>query len=77
MISLKNTTETCKECAVIVDEDTGRWLILDQSKEEGFEWMFLCIECVRDWRKRGLEREGLTDQEVLLQLDKEYPVGKV
>ena len=39
--------------------------------------MFLCIECVRDWRKRGLEREGLTDQEVLLQLDKEYPVGKV
>ena len=69
------TTETCRECAAIVDETTGRWLILDQSKE-GFEWMFLCIECVRDWRKRGLEREGLTDQEVLLQLDKEYPVGK-
>ena len=70
------TTETCRECAAIVKEDTGRWLILDQSKKEGFEWMFLCIQCVRDWRKRGLEREGLTDQEVLLQLDKEYPVGK-
>ncbi len=69
-------SETCRECTAIVEEDTGRWLILDQSKKEGFEWMFLCIECVRDWRKRGLEREGLADQEVLLQVDKEYPAGK-
>ncbi len=67
------TTETCRECATTVEEDSGRWLLLDQSKEEGFEWMFLCIQCVRDWRLRGLEREGLTQEEVLLQLNKEYP----
>ena len=67
--------KVCQECGAIVEEDTGRWLILDQSKKEGFEWMFLCIGCVRDWRKRGLEREGLTDQEVLLQVDKEYPIS--
>ena len=36
----------------------------------------LCIQCVRDWRKKGMEREGLTDREVLLQLDKENPIGK-
>ena len=67
-------TETCRECAAIVDETIGRWLILDQSKE-GFEWMFLCIECLRDWRRRGLEREGLSEQEVLQQLDEEYPIS--
>ena len=69
------TTEQCRECAAIVDEDTGRWLILDRLKEKGFEWMFLCIECVRDWRRRGLEREGLSEQEVLQQLDEEYPIS--
>jgi len=69
------TTEQCRECAAIVDEDTGRWLILDQLKEKGFEWMFLCIECLRHWRRRGLEREGLSEQEVLQQLDEEYPIS--
>ena len=66
----------CKECAAIMEKDTGRWLVLDQSREEGFEWMFLCIECVRGWRKIGLERERLSDQETLLQVHKEYPVGE-
>ena len=69
-------TETCKECANAVEEDNGRWLILDQSKKDGFDWIFLCIQCVRDWRKRGLEREGLARKEVDLQLDREYPLGK-
>ena len=69
-------TETCKECANAVEEDSGRWLILDQSKKDGFDWIFVCIQCVRDWRKRGLEREGLARKEVDLQLNKEYPPGK-
>lgn len=66
-------TEKCQECEATVEEDSGRWLILNENKKEGFEWMFLCIRCVRDWRKRGLEREGLSYEEVVLQLDKEYP----
>ena len=68
------TTETCKECAATVEEDSGRWLILDQSKDDGFDWMFLCIQCVRDWRQRGLEREELSSKEVVVQLDREYPI---
>jgi len=29
---------------------------------------------VRDWRERGLKREGLSAKDVLLRLDKEYPI---
>jgi len=35
----------------------------------------MCILCVRAWRKRGLEREGVSDEAVMLQLDKEYPLN--
>ena len=63
----------CRECEAAVEEENGRWTILGE-KEDGFDWMFLCIQCVRDWRQRGLEREALSDQEVLLQLDKEDPL---
>ena len=69
------TTETCKECDATLEEDSGRWLILDQSKDDGFDWMFLCIQCVRDWRQRGLEREGLSDYEIEVQLGEEYPIS--
>ena len=68
------STETCRECAARVAEDNGKWLILHQLEGEGFEWMFLCIQCVRDWRERGLKREGLSAKDVLLRLDKEYPI---
>ena len=68
------TTETCKECDATVEEDSGRWLILDQSKDDGFDWMFLCIQCVRDWRQRGLERVRRSDNEIAVQLDGEYPI---
>ena len=70
------TAETCKECDATVEENSGRWLILDQSKDDGFGWMFLCIQCVRDWRQRGLERERLSDNEIAVQLDGEYPRTK-
>ena len=44
-------------------------------ESEGFDWKFMCILCVRAWRKRGLEREGVSDEAVMLQLDKEYPLN--
>ena len=67
--------ETCFECQDAVEEDQGRWLILDETKSEGFDWKFMCIRCVRAWRKRGLEREGVSDEAVMVQLDKEYPLS--
>jgi hypothetical protein len=70
----------CQECSALVNETKGRMVILDQEKpsaqEEGigFHWSFLCIQCVRDWRERGLKREGLSTEQVLERLDWEYPV---
>ena len=67
-------TETiCKECEAAVEENNGRWTIVGE-KDDGFDWMFLCIQCVRDWRQRGLEREGHSSKEIAVQLDKEYPI---
>ena len=68
-------SETCFECQTTVEEDQGRWLILDGAENEGFDWKFMCVQCVRAWRKRGLEREGVSDEAVMLQLDKEYPLN--
>ena len=42
-------------------------------KKDGFEWIFLCLQCVRDWRQRGLEREGTPAEDIEAILDKEYP----
>ena len=66
--------ETCFECQGSVEENEGRWLILDEAESEDFDWKFMCVQCVRAWRKRGLEREGVSDEAVLVQLDKEYPL---
>ena len=68
-------SETCFECQGAVEEDQGRWLILNEADGEGFDWKFMCIQCVRAWRKRGLEREGLSVEAVTVQLDKEYPLN--
>ena len=67
--------ETCFECQDAVKEDQGRWLILNEAKSEGFDWKFMCLGCVRAWRKRGLERAGVSDEAVMVQLDKEYPLS--
>ena len=67
--------ETCFECQNAVEEAQGRWLILDETKSEGFDWKFMCVQCVRAWRKRGLEQEGISDEAVMVQLDKEYPLN--
>ena len=77
----KQQQKQCDECSALVDETKGRMVILDQESPkatgegdgEGFHWSFLCIQCVRDWRERGLRREGLSHAEVLRRLDTEYP----
>ena len=66
--------ETCFECQDAVEEDQGRWLILDEAEDDGFDWKFMCLGCVRAWRKRGLEGEGLSDEAVAVRLNKEYPL---
>ena len=71
----------CDECSALVDETKGRMVILDQESPKaagegdggGFHWSFLCIQCVRDWRERGLKREGLSTEQVLETLAEEYP----
>ena len=68
---MKNrTVEVSFECQDAVEEDQGRWLILDEAKSEGFDWKFMCMRCLRAWRKRGLERQGVSDEAVMMQLDK-------
>ena len=42
--------------------------------DEGFEWVFLCLDCIRSWRARGLEREGYTPKKIKNILNKEYPI---
>jgi len=68
----------CDECSAVVDETKGRIVILDQESTAGgegdaFYWSFLCIQCVRDWRERGLKREGLSPNQVLERLQRDYP----
>ena len=77
----KQQQKQCDECSALVDETKGRMVILDQGSPRpaaegdvgGFDWSFLCIQCVRDWRERGLRREGLSPEEILERLDREYP----
>ena len=61
----------CHDCQTSTEETAGRWVILG-GKEDGFDWIFMCIHCVRDQRKRGLEREGHSVQSAIEILDKEY-----
>ena len=73
----------CDECSALVNETKGRMVILDQESPKtsgerdgdggGFHWSFLRIQCVRDWRERGLRREGLSRRQVLETLAEEYP----
>ena len=68
------------ECQTAVEVDQVRWLILDVTDREGCDWRFIFFSFVRWWRKRGLEKEGLCDQEVPMQLNKQvnngYPLGQ-
>ena len=78
----KQQQKQCDECSALVDETKGRMVILDQESPRaagegdggGFLWSFLCIQCVRDWRDRGLRREGLSPEETLKRLETEFPI---
>jgi hypothetical protein len=61
----------CHDCQISIEETVGRWVILG-GKEDGFDWIFICIHCVRDWRKRGLERDCHSVKSAIEILDKEY-----
>jgi len=74
----------CDECSALVEETKGRMVILDQksptpttageSNRDGFHWSVLYNKCVRDWRDRGLRREGLAPEEVTKRFYREYPI---
>ena len=64
---------SCDECEKICEEELGRHVIVGQNKE-GFDWIFLCLHCIRDWRARGLEREGYSPKKIKNILNKEYPI---
>ena len=63
---------TCYECKNNCKETDGRWVILGENND-GFDWMFLCISCIRDWRQRGLQGENLSPDAIKTILNKEYP----
>lgn len=65
----------CSECNLAATEEDGRWTIIGE-KRDGFEWIFLCIICIREWRQRGLKRTGMSSKELQKQLDLEYPLPK-
>ena len=82
----KQQQKQCDECSALVDETNGRMVILDQESPKaagegdgdggGFHWSLLCIQCVRDWRERGLRSEGLSSEETLKRLETEFPILK-
>ena len=80
----KQQQKQCDECSALVDETKGRMVILAQESPTaageddggGFHWSFLCIQCVRDWRERGLRSEGLSSEETLKRLETEFPILK-
>ena len=66
----------CGDCSATVAENAGRWVILGEKADGGgFDWMFLCIKCLRDWKQRGLEREGYAPEDIKAMLDKSYPIA--
>ena len=64
----------CKDCSKSIAEEKGKWLILSENTNQ-LKWVFMCLNCIRDWRKRALEREGFNCSEINHKLNKEYPIG--
>jgi len=62
---------TCRECETKAAESAGRWVMLGE-KDNGFDWNFMSIQRVRDWWRRGLEREGYSSGTIRESLDREY-----
>ena len=64
---------TCHEFEKTCEEKLGRQVIVGQNSE-GFDWIFLCLNCIRDWRQRGLKSEGYSPKVIQDILNKEYPM---
>ena len=64
---------SCHECEKTCEEKLGRQVIVGQNSE-GFDWIFLCLNCIRDWRQRGLKSEGYSAKVIQDILNKEYPM---
>ena len=64
---------SCHECEKTCEEKLGRQVIVGQNSE-GFDWIFLCLDCIRDWRQRGLKSEGYSPKVIQDILNKEYPM---
>ena len=65
----------CHDCQAGTEEIEGLWVIPGE-KEDGFNWIFMSVQSVRDWRKGGLERDGHSAQSAIDVIDKEYPIWK-
>ena len=74
----KINIKKCQDCLNFFDENAGRLLITQQVTSQtpgnSLKWRFLCLNCIRDWRRRGLKREGLEEEEILRILDIEFPL---
>ena len=61
----------CNDCSEYFEEVKGKMTILrDENK---LIWHFYCKNCLRSWRKRGLQNEGLSNIEINEIIKREYP----
>ena len=61
----------CNECSEYFRETQGKMTILPD--ENKLIWHFYCKNCLRTWRKRGLQKKGFSDKEINEIVLREYP----
>ena len=65
----------CSECELDECEKRGRWVIFPD-EFNNLKWSFQCLICIRAWRERALERQGLSRDQILAKVNAEYPLVK-
>ena len=61
----------CNECSKYFIETQDKMTILPD--ENKLIWHFYCKNCLRTWRKRGLQKKGFSDKEINEIVLREYP----
>ena len=61
----------CNDCSEHFEEAQGKMMILPDEKK--LIWHFYCKNCLRSWRKRGLQNNGLSNIEINEIIKREYP----
>ena len=61
----------CNDCDEYFEEAQGKMMILPD--ENKLIWHFYCKNCLRSWRKRGLQNNGLSRIEINKIIKREYP----